>query len=207
MVWDNNATQLVVLNSDEISVESGGMFWERVGEAMHCDAFTVTLKEETFDMDFVVRDFLLQSIDEDYEFNCKMLTVSYWPDSCTPLKTTFDLINKVKSFRLHSMTLANLNNIHSNNSNAANNLLLFGSATNSHSNYANSIPPVVVLDLCGGWRAATFCALYTLQDSIQLEGVANVYELAKLYHLKRPNVWSNKVHFIYNILNLCHNDL
>jgi hypothetical protein len=51
----------------------------------------------------------------------------------------------------------------------------------------------------GGFRAATFCCLYTFQDLIQLESSINVYEIAKMYHLKRPGIWmtTNNLLFLY----------
>ncbi len=193
MVWDNNTTQVVVLTSDD-TVDCGA-FWLPINEAMNCDAFTVTLKEENYnDMDFVIRDFLLQSIDEDYEFNCKMITASYWPDSCTPVKATFDLVNKVKACRMMSLSSQQQQMAAHMNAN-----LNFNTINGGH-NYANCIPPIVVLDLYGGWRAGSFCASYTFQDAIQLESSCNVYELAKLYHLKRPGIWANKVNYPFDIV-------
>lgn len=178
MVWDNNSNQIVVLNSEE--TENCANYWLPIGEVMKCDSFTVILREENFDMDFVIRDFLLQSIDEDYEFTCRMITASYWPDSCTPVKSAFDLINKVKMFRIQSITA--------------------NTALSNTINYSNAnLSPLIVHDLYGGHRAASFCALYTFQDLIQLENSVNVYELAKMYHLKRPDIWNNKnnIMFLY----------
>lgn len=202
MVWDNNVSQLVVLNSDDTT--DCGAFWQPVGEPMNCNSFTVLLKEENFDIDFIVRDFLLQSIDEDYEFNCRMITASYWPDSCTPIRTTFDLINKVKAYRIQNMAttlqLVGTRNMMMKNRNIMiTNGINSAVSCNSNSPYSNNIPPIVVLDLYGGWRAASFCALYTFQDAIQLESSVNVYETAKLYHLKRPGIWANKnnIMFLY----------
>jgi len=171
MVWDNNSNIIVVLNSDE--TEKCGFYWLPMNESMKCDSFNVILKEENFDMDFVIRDFLLQSLDEDYEFNCRMISASYWPDSCAPIKTAFDLINKVRAFR--TLTLSTTNTA-------------FASA---------NLPPIIVHDLNGGFRAGAFCALYTFQDLIQIENCVNVYEIAKIYHLKRPQIWANKKNIIF----------
>jgi receptor-type tyrosine-protein phosphatase gamma len=183
MVWDNNSSVIVVLNSDD--TESCELYWQPLGEVMKCESFSVVLREENFDMDFVLRDFLLQSIDEDYEFNCKMITACYWPDSCTPIKSTFELINKVKYYRAQSPVNINL----SNNMNSINGI---GSL---NSNGSSPLPPIIVHDLYGGYRAATFCALFTFQDLIQMENSLNVYELAKMYHLKRPEIWQNRVRY------------
>ena len=98
MVWDNNSNHVVSLYGDD-KVDKCENFWLEPGLVMKCDSFTVILKDEAFDIDFVYRDFLLQSIDEDYEFNCRIISVSYWPDSCAPVKSAFDLVNKVRQLR------------------------------------------------------------------------------------------------------------
>ena len=98
MVWDNNSNHVVALYGDE-KIDKCENYWLEQGLVMKCDSFTVILKDEIFDMDYVYRDFLLQSIDEDYEFNCRIISASYWPDSCAPVKSAFDLINKVRLLR------------------------------------------------------------------------------------------------------------
>jgi receptor-type tyrosine-protein phosphatase gamma len=207
MVWENNSNQIVVLNSDDaqLNMEPLDPYWLPIGETLNCDCFTVVLKEENFDMDFVIRDFWLQSIDEDYEFSCKMICASYWPDSCTPIKAAFELVNKVKMFRMQTIAQIKqhqaVNNQHKQQQHLIHNDIN-GYISLSTSNNASVIPPIIVHDLYGGHRAATFCALYTLQDLIKLENSVNVYELAQLYHLKRPGIWINKVclrKFIKNI--------
>jgi hypothetical protein len=40
---------------------------------------------------------------------------------------------------------------------------------------------------------ATFCALYTMNEQMEVEGTLNIYELAKLYHIKRPGIWRHNV--------------
>ncbi len=174
MVWDNNSTQIVVLNSEE--TEHCDLYWLPLGESMKCDSFSVTLKEENFDIDFAVRVFQLKSIGDDFEFSCRMISACYWPDGCSPIKTSFELINKIRFYRNSSLvTIPSANN----------NLI----AT-----------PIIVHDLYGGHRAATFCALYTFQDLIQLENSVNVYELAKMFHSKRPEIWNHRVNNCFFIL-------
>jgi receptor-type tyrosine-protein phosphatase gamma len=108
---------------------------------------------------------------EDYELRVKIISSSYWPETCTPIKTSFNLINTIKNL--------------------------------------NSNRPIVVHDHFGGHRAgkfdftkkvfiyvcllATFCMLYTMKEQIENEGILNVYELAKFYHIKRPGIWRHKV--------------
>ena len=32
-----------------------------------------------------------------------------------------------------------------------------------------------------------------MNEQIEVEGVINIYELAKLYHIKRPGIWRHNV--------------
>lgn len=41
--------------------------------------------------------------------------------------------------------------------------------------------------------SATFCALYTMNEQIEMENLLNVYELARIYYLKRPGIWRDYV--------------
>lgn len=157
MIWDNNSTHVIALYGDD-KLDQCSNYWLEQGTLMKCDSFSVILKEETFDMDFIYRDFLLQSIDEDYEFNCRIISSCYWPDSCTPIKSAFDLINKLRSMRTQ---------------------------------YSQG--PIIIHDLYGSQRAATLCALYSAQELIMLENSVNIYEIAKMYHAKRPEIWSTSV--------------
>lgn len=205
MVWDNNVSQIVYLQSEE--TEGCEPYWLPLGEVMKCgESFTVQLREENFDMDSVLRDFLLQSIDEDYEFNCRMITACYWPKACTSVKSAFELVNKVKlfqrtSFSQPSSTAAGQQPTAT--SSASSNPVAVGatssSALISQSQLAN-LPPIIVHDLLGSFRAATFCALYAFQDSVLLDASVNVYETAKMFYLKRPGIWTEKV--LRNFLTL-----
>jgi len=174
MVWDNNANQIVSLNSDE--TEHCQPYWQPLNEIMKCDSFTVILKDENFDIDFVIRDFLLQSLDEDYEFNCRMISTCYWPDSCATIKASFDLVNRVRLFRAETMA----------------SFVMAPTASKSL-----NAPPIIIHDLNGGFRAGTFCALYTFQDLIHLENTVNVYEVAKMFHLKRPGIWQSQSNIMF----------
>ena len=47
----------------------------------------------------------------------------------------------------------------------------------------------------GGVRAGRFCALWALRDQLILDKVVDVYQLVKLYHLKRPGVVGSQVKY------------
>ncbi|KRT79091.1 hypothetical protein AMK59_7769 [Oryctes borbonicus] len=51
--------------------------------------------------------------------------------------------------------------------------------------------PVVVVDRFGGSEAATFCSLITLKKHLIYDNHVDVYMYAKLYHNKRPGIWSS----------------
>jgi hypothetical protein len=38
-----------------------------------------------------------------------------------------------------------------------------------------------------------------MNEQIDIEGTLNVYELAKLYHTKRPGIWRHSVRHIFSL--------
>ncbi|CAF3333766.1 unnamed protein product [Rotaria socialis] len=165
MIWNTNASIIVSLYADEKSQADVPDFWPLPNQIMDCGSFSVSLIDERFECEYIHRDFLLQSTEEDYELRVKIVSSTYWPDACSPLKASFNLINTIRKLRM---------NIKSNG-------------------------PIVVHDLFGGHRAATFCALYTMTEQMELEGILNIYELAKLYHIKRSGIWRHNgdLFFLY----------
>ncbi|XP_063928096.1 tyrosine-protein phosphatase 99A isoform X2 [Zophobas morio] len=51
--------------------------------------------------------------------------------------------------------------------------------------------PIVVVDKFGGTEAASFCVLTTLKKHLMYDNHVDVYMYAKLYHNKRPGIWSS----------------
>ncbi|XP_076448313.1 putative receptor-type tyrosine-protein phosphatase mosPTP-1 isoform X2 [Babylonia areolata] len=62
---------------------------------------------------------------------------------------------------------------------------------------ANDIGPVIIMDRDGGVRAGRFCALWALRDQLILDKVVDVYQLVKLYHLKRPGIVGSQDDLLY----------
>ncbi|CAF0933103.1 unnamed protein product [Rotaria sordida] len=151
MIWNTNANIIVSLYGDEKSQSDVPDFWPLANQIMNCGSFIVCLTNEYFEYEYIYRDFLLRSVEENIKLEVKLISCTYWPETCSPIKTSFNLINTIKNL--------------------------------------NSIGPIVVHDFFGGHRAATFCALYTMNEQIENEGILNVYELAKFYYLKRPGIW------------------
>ncbi|CAF0736152.1 unnamed protein product [Didymodactylos carnosus] len=162
MIWDTNSSLIVSLYGDEKTQPDVMSYWPILNQIMDCGNFSVCLVDETFECDYVYRDFVLQSTEEDYELRVKQVVSSYWPDACSPIMASFTLIHNIRKLRM-----------------------------------LNTNGPIVVHDLFGGHRAATFCALYTMNDQIEIDGSLNVYELAKLYHMKRPSIWRHSGDLFY----------
>uniref|UniRef100_T1JAT5 Uncharacterized protein n=1 Tax=Strigamia maritima TaxID=126957 RepID=T1JAT5_STRMM len=64
-----------------------------------------------------------------------------------------------------------------------------------HQEYQNG--PIIVVDRYGGTEAATFSCLTLLQKQMQLECHVDVYQHAKLYHMKRPGVWKSQDDYLF----------
>jgi hypothetical protein len=45
--------------------------------------------------------FLFFSLKEDYELRVKIVSSTYWPDACSPLKASFNLINTIRKLRMN----------------------------------------------------------------------------------------------------------
>lgn len=62
--------------------------------------------------------------------------------------------------------------------------------------------PIVVVDRYGGAPASIFCAVASLAMEMEYDKTCSIYAYAKLYHDKRPGIWSSveEIQQIYRIL-------
>ncbi|XP_052213906.1 tyrosine-protein phosphatase 99A-like isoform X2 [Dreissena polymorpha] len=162
MVWDQNSSVIVQLsNVDEQEFQS---FWPAMGCTLDIGGnFKLTYREDDDRRQFKIKEFLLQSNQDDYILMTRIVTWnSPWPDSCDPLHSTFDFIDELQTLHKH-----------------------------------NDMGPVIVVDRYGGVEAATFCALWSIYDQLQYDKSANIYMMAKLYHLKRAGCMGNKENYLF----------
>lgn len=62
--------------------------------------------------------------------------------------------------------------------------------------------PIVVVDRYGGAPASIFCIVSSLAMEMEYDKTCNIYTYSKLYHNKRPGIWSSveEIQQIYRIL-------
>ncbi|XP_032576256.1 tyrosine-protein phosphatase 99A isoform X6 [Drosophila sechellia] len=171
MVWDHNAQTVVLLSSlDDINF---AQFWPDEATPIESDHYRVKFLNKTNKSDYVSRDFVIQSIQDDYELTVKMLHCPSWPEMSNP--------NSIYDFIVDVHERCN--------------------------DYRNG--PIVIVDRYGGAQACTFCAISSLAIEMEYCSTANVYQYAKLYHNKRPGVWtsSEDIRVIYNILSFLPGNL
>ncbi|XP_020811954.1 tyrosine-protein phosphatase 99A isoform X2 [Drosophila serrata] len=171
MVWDHNAQTVVLLSSlDDINF---AQFWPDEATPIESDHYRVKYLNKINKSDYVSRDFVIQSIQDDYELTVKMLHCPSWPEMSNP--------NSIYDFIVDVHERCN--------------------------DYRNG--PIVIVDRYGGAQACTFCAISSLAIEMEYCSTANIYQYAKLYHNKRPGVWtsSEDIRVIYNILSFLPGNL
>ncbi|XP_055614452.1 tyrosine-protein phosphatase 99A-like isoform X2 [Uranotaenia lowii] len=171
MVWDHNAQTVVLLSSaDNMSFLQ---FWPIDSEPIESDYYRIRMVSEAAEQNFVVRNFVIQSIQDDYELTVRMFENPMWPDMANP-RSIYDFV-----VRVHERC----------------------------AEYRNG--PIVIVDRYGGFQACQFCCISSLAMQLEQDQTANVYTYAKLYHNKRPGIWSSyeDIRQIYRILSYMPKDL
>ncbi|CAH1784819.1 unnamed protein product [Owenia fusiformis] len=97
LVWDQNCAIIVLLSKHE--GDEFPQFWpDRDSGAMDCGHFHVAFRDEDHQLNHISRDLILESKEDDYELMTRIISSSYWPETCTPLSTTFELVQTVKDW-------------------------------------------------------------------------------------------------------------
>ncbi|XP_058812317.1 tyrosine-protein phosphatase 99A [Topomyia yanbarensis] len=171
MVWDHNAQTVVLLSSaDNMSFLQ---FWPNELEPLESDYYRIRMVSEATENNYIVRNFVIQSIQDDYELSVRMFENPMWPDMANP-RSIYDF-----AVRVHERC----------------------------AEYRNG--PIVVIDRYGGFQACQFCCISSLAMQLEYDQTANVYTYAKLYHNKRPGIWSSyeDIRQIYRILSYMPKEL
>nr|CAD7403677.1 unnamed protein product [Timema cristinae] len=171
MVWDHNAQTVVLLsNLDDQHVgtyfQEFGNFWPSNQEDIDAEHFKVKFVEESEHVGYSTRDFIVQSVQDDYALAVRLIQCSNWPHCCNPLNKAFELINLVQEWHLEYQ--------------------------NGPIVVVDRYESVLWSLMFGGTEAATFCCLMTLSKQLDYENTVDVYMYAKLYHNKRPGIWKTK---------------
>ncbi|PVD24787.1 hypothetical protein C0Q70_15273 [Pomacea canaliculata] len=137
-------------------------FWPEKDKPVEVDAgnFKLSMRDDPDEQPgYIIRDFILESIQYDYIFMTKVVVVKDWPGQNSPPSCSiFGMIETAQEWQR-----------------------------------ANDIGPVIVMDMYGGVHAGRFCALWTLREQLLMDKAVDIYQLAKLYHLKRPGIISSQV--------------
>ncbi|XP_058457054.1 tyrosine-protein phosphatase 99A [Malaya genurostris] len=171
MVWDHNAQTVVLLSSaDNMSFLQ---FWPNESEPLESDYYRIRMVSDATENGYIVRNFVIQSIQDDYELSVRMFENPMWPDMANP-RSIYDF-----AVRVHERC----------------------------AEYRNG--PIVIVDRYGGFQACQFCCISSLAMQLEYDQTANVYAYAKLYHNKRPGIWSSyeDIRQIYRILSYMPKDL
>lgn len=171
MVWDHNAQTVVLLSSaDNMSFLQ---FWPNESDSMESDYYRIRMVSEASENGYIVRNFVIQSIQDDYELSVRMFENPMWPDMANP-RSIYEF-----AVRVHERC----------------------------AQYRNG--PIVIVDRYGGFQACQFCCISSLAMQLEYDKTANVYTYAKLYHNKRPGIWSSyeDIRQIYRILSYMPQEL
>ncbi|XP_069101709.1 tyrosine-protein phosphatase 99A-like isoform X3 [Argopecten irradians] len=96
MVWDQNSSVVFLLS--QLDDKEYKKFWPEKDEPMAIGTglFKVVFQEEEVLARYTVREFLLESTQDDYVLMTRILTCDGWPQKEQPLWKAFDMIETVK---------------------------------------------------------------------------------------------------------------
>ncbi|KAK6634358.1 hypothetical protein RUM43_011758 [Polyplax serrata] len=96
MVWDHSAQTVVLLTSPES--QELNVFWPTEQNLLEGENYKVKLVVESEQNGCTMRDFALQSVQDDYDLPVRIFHYPSWPHSCSPLHKVFDFIKRVQEW-------------------------------------------------------------------------------------------------------------
>ena len=117
-IWSNRTTIIVAVYTDENLSSDVFNYWPLPHEMIDCGNIHVDFVDEHFECDYIYRDCLIRStkvwrreffsdrcsriVQEKDELRVTIISSSYWPDACSPIETSFHLINTIQDLHPHT---------------------------------------------------------------------------------------------------------
>ncbi|KAF5300368.1 hypothetical protein FQR65_LT00989 [Abscondita terminalis] len=98
MVWDHNAQTIVMLSV--IDNQEFEIFWPMEQDTIDSDNYKIRLSSERVESMYVTRDFVMQSVQDDYELHVRMIHWTNWPHHCIYISELFHLPNMVQETQM-----------------------------------------------------------------------------------------------------------